>query len=267
MKLEIVIPTRSLAEPFLAQTRASILPQLDQTNANLLVVSGGGTCFDTAYLDAVEKATADYVWLFADDDILFSGAVETVLCFLESCTPDLLLVEATVFDHNLEHTLKPSFLAPLCTHIRIGQPDLAFQQLAPLMTYCGSIVIRRDLWLACAKKHSKDYIGSRYITFALPALCGLNKIQYVARPLSGLRFGHQAWCKEAGKLDREFRNMVWHLPGISFQAKATVAPPCPLWLRTIFVAQQRPILAKVLSLILRTLGKRRSITHELLCAN
>lgn len=268
MKLNIVIPTRSLAEPFYWQAKESIISQLPTNReCDLFVVAGGGTCFDTAYLDAVAKSDADYVWLFSDDDILLPRAVETVLRFIKSREPDLIVAEATVFDRNLEHTLKPSFLGPLCSHLRVGQPDLAFQTLAPLMTYLGSIIVRRDLWLKAAERYAKDYIGSRYITFALPALCGLNKVQYIAQPLSGLRFGHQAWCRDAGTLDREFRNLVWKLPGIDYKAKSIVASPRPLWLRAVFAAQRRPVLAKLLRGALRVAGRRYTITHELLCAS
>lgn len=246
--------------PYLEETKASIVSQLTK-DAELLIVKSDVKGFDLAYLDAVEKSTAEYVWLFSDDDIILPGAIDCALRYINARSPDLLLAESEVFDKTLTHKLKSNFVGHSSTFYE-GLHDLALQRFAPLMTYVGSVIIKRDVWLKAAENYKDKYVGSRYITFGLPAEVAMNKVQYIGATLSRCRFGHQSWIKNSRQLDREFRNLVWGLDSIDYAAKVKIAPPIPLWLSIVFLAQENPLLAKFLKFVLQILQKQHSITYH-----
>lgn len=260
MKLEIIIPTRNCA-PYLRETLLSVGAAPSQVGQRDVVG------FDQAYLAAVEQSNAEYVWLFADDDLVIPGAYNRILSDIRDVKPALLVAEAEVWNKTITRKLAERFLKnqPSSFH-EFGNPGESLQTLAPLMTYVGSIVVRRDLWLKMAEQYH-GFVGYRYITFAIPALILYHfaSIYYESEPCSKLRYGHQDWIRRAGAVDRDFHTVVSLLP-YSDETKRVVAPPPPLWLRLAFAARRNRASSKLAALALRMMGKRDTITHEMLNA-
>lgn len=225
MKLQIVIPTRGKSKT-LSETLASIVPQLT-AECDVLVVDDPVDGFDKAYLNAIWKAEADYVWLFSDDDILLPGAVEQVLTACNRGSK-LIVANACVMDQETTTVLKNEWVSGSAGQV-FNNPSAALMLYGDLMSYVGSIIINRHVWNVAAQCHAEKFIGTRFITFALPAIAALDDVEFVNHVCSAARYGHQEWCADSARLMEKFRDIVWSLD-VSEEAKQAVAPRSPaLW--------------------------------------
>ena len=114
---------------------------------------------DQDYDLAVRASVGDYCWLLPDDDRLRDGAMERLIRHLVS-EPDLVLLNAAVFDANLDAPLRDGLLrAPMPSRL---DPPVTAQALAPanlLLTFIGSIVIRRSVWI---ERMEERFLGSEF---------------------------------------------------------------------------------------------------------
>lgn len=225
LKLQILIPVRERS-PLLAETLATITPQLNAECA-VLVVDDLADGFDVAYVNAVDKATAEYVWLFADDDHFLPGAIDAVLQAINSPSsilhpPDLIVANSSVRDRTMQHVTKAKWL----DHHDFTTPnrETVLVLLADLMSYVGSIIIRRDVWQETVARVGAQYMGTRFITFAVPAAARVQSVAFVSHVCTAVRYGHQSWCGDCARLNGTFKEIVWGLEDISDEAKAAIAP-------------------------------------------
>jgi hypothetical protein len=251
MKLQIVIPT--LRGPYLQQTLDSIPSEY------LLLVDDPVVGFDEAYINAISKASADYVWLFADDDLIISQSIPAILKAIES-NPHLIVANSCVMDNSMTKTLKSPWLT-MSTFQLCGEASFAFSKLGDLMSYVGSIIIRRDLWI---NGPLKKYIGTRFITFGVPCEVGLDNVIFISDICSKLRYGHQSWIPTAKALNDVYNRIVWDLPFEDW-AKSIVSPKnSPLWQLLSWKASNNLTWNILMLMLLRIFGKQNTITCETL---
>lgn len=249
--LSICITTRNRAA-LLSQTLDTILPQL--TDACQLVIVDGGSSdatqsnmvklaqdhpqllyhrletsdgLDPDYDLAVQLAGGRYAWLFTDDDYLLPDAVARVLAHLAS-EPDLLLVNAKVTGPDMVEVLAPGMLAQGLgsTTIAPGDADTLLTHATMLLTFIGSVVIRRQLWI---EQDLKSFYGSGFVHVGAIFSRPLTENAMIdALPYVQIRYGNASWTWKSFKVwNHDWPQMVWSLPSVSDLAKAQVIERYP----------------------------------------
>ena len=188
MKLSICIPTFNFGA-FIADTLDSIVSQL-LADVEIVVLDGGSTDdtegvvlrfanrypairyikqphrggIDRDMARSVELARGEYCWLFSSDDIMRPHALERILAQIPSGY-DIYLCGLTICDAQMrvlgEH---PVLDAPQGSTFKLDDPtqrrryfSLAITTTA-FFSFMGSIVIRRDRWLA--GRLDEHFVGS-----------------------------------------------------------------------------------------------------------
>jgi abequosyltransferase len=219
LRLSVCIATYNRAA-FIAETLESILGQMT-AEAELIVVDGASpdrtpdvvaglaarypalryhrekvnSGVDGDYDKAVGYARGEYCWLMTDDDVLVPGAVQRVLSALAT-RPPLVVVNAEVRNVDLTVTLKsPRLDLHEDIEYDASHAEDFFARAATYLSFIGSVVIRRELWLA---RDRKSYYGTQFIhmgvLFQRPAI-GAAKV--IAQPLILIRNGNAMWTPRA----------------------------------------------------------------------
>ena len=154
--------------------------------------SPGGV--DADYDRAVRGASGTYCWFFTDDDAVDDDAVASVVTALSgnnSETTSLLLVDARVVDPKgnlLQKSLLPSATA---RSFPPGTGVEAFAPFAPLLTFIGSVVIDRSLWMS---RVSDDFVGSEFRHVGLILSAPLpGRVLVLERPRVTITYGLAHW--------------------------------------------------------------------------
>lgn len=181
---------------------------------------------DRDYCLAVEQARGEFVWLMTDDDVLVPDAVRTVLDRLDDAV-DLLVVNGSVWDPMLRSQVQERKLEVReDQRIPAGDLDTLFVRAADLLSFIGSVVIRRTVW---EEREREPYIGSEFIhvgvIFQRP-LAG--DAVLVASPLVRIRYGVAHWTSRAFRIWMfTWPRLLWSFPDVSDDAKARVSPREP----------------------------------------
>ena len=176
---------------------------------------------DRDYCRAVELARGEFCWLMTDDDVLVPGAVSSVLSRLQGGV-DAVLVNAEVRDTELREVLLERLLP--ATGDRAYSPaerETLFRDTAHLLTFIGSVVVRRSLWQAREKER---YLGSEFVHVGVIFQAPLDgDAVLIADPLVRIRYGNALWSDRALRIWMfQWPELVWSFPGISDDAKAAV---------------------------------------------
>lgn len=194
---------------------------------------------DQDYDSAVAHARGEYCWLMTDDDVLVPGAVCSVLEALRS-EPDLLVVNAEVRDAALDQVLEGSrFAAAGDLDFGAHQKEDYFRLLAPCLSFIGSVVIRRKLWLA---RDRASYYGSLFVhigvIFQRPALL---TVKAIAQPLIRIRYGNAMWTSRGFEIwTFKWPRLLWSFDDLSDEVKVAVSAREP-WRRFGHLLFQRAI--------------------------
>ncbi len=247
-KLSICITTFNRAA-FIGETIESILAQLTD-ECEIVVVDGASTddtqcvvkeyarrCerlryfrqlqnsgFDRDCDRAVELANGEYCWLMADDDLLKSGAVAAVLGAIGSDV-SLVVINAEVRDFGMSEVVQGRWI-----HLesdRLYPPedtDRLFVEMGDGLTYAGSVVIKRGIWLA---RERERYYGSMFIFLGVifqERLPGDARI--IVDPLVSYRSGntHTFSLAYFETYMLKFPALVWSLP-LADWAKRKICDP------------------------------------------
>ncbi len=250
MRLSICIATYGRAH-VIGETIAAILPQL-RDGVELVVVDGAspdataatvGRLFagrsdcryvrlaakggvDRDYCIAVQQAGGDYCWLMTDDDILQPVAVDRVLRALAG-DPDLVVVNAEVADSDLATTLLPRKLRlDADRRLEPGQRSELLALAGDLLSFIGSVVVRRELWLA---RDPAPYLGTEFVHVGMIFQAPLERGALVlAEPLVRIRYGRAGWSARAFEIWMfKWPELIWGLPGVADAARAAVTPREP----------------------------------------
>ena len=238
---------------YILETLNAIAPQL-QPGVELLVVDGASTddtsermhtfCsqypearyyretrnsgVDQDFDKAVGYATGRYVWLMTDDDIMLGGAVLQVCAALED-RPDLLIVNSQVRNADLTKILNARSI-DIDHDVEYARADDAFMAgMAQALTFIGSVIIRRDLWLA---RERVAYYGSLFVhvgvIFQSPPI---GRIRVLAEPLLRIRYGVAMWTPRSFEVWMyKWPGLIWSFAGYTDSTKAAITPREP-WRR------------------------------------
>jgi glycosyltransferase involved in cell wall biosynthesis len=115
---------------------------------------------DRDFASAVDLAQGEYCWLFSDDDLMKTGAIQTVLDAIARQYA-LIIANSEVLNSDLTKVLQPQRL-PL-REDRVYSTNDGEQLLADVgayLTFIGCVVIKRSLW----NSRDKDrYFGSFFV--------------------------------------------------------------------------------------------------------
>jgi glycosyltransferase involved in cell wall biosynthesis len=265
-KLSVVIPTMDRHALF-AETLSTIAPQLS-SKVELVVLdsskdsqpvkeatqkAGGkyfwqNPCgFDQAYLDVVNLAQGEYIWLFGDDDLMKPHAIEQALEILETSwsSPaeadaqsdksneilplDLLLVNADVIGADSSHVLKERCSPHPEIEFGADRSELV-AKVGGLMSFMGSIIVRKAFWSQGAAVSGR-FVGTRLITMLVPLVLPARRAHFIPCVLVSCRIGgHQPWMDTGSILiGRTMTDIIWSLEGIEDYAKQACTPRPPSW--------------------------------------
>jgi glycosyltransferase involved in cell wall biosynthesis len=146
---------------------------------------------DQDYDSAIRNSSGDYCWLVADDDRLLVESAARILDAAESI-PDLVLINASV--HNLDYskTLSDTLIGEMPGESQILNAGLEeLSRFSALLTYIGSVVIRRDLWV---RSKPEQFFGTEFVHVGvILSSLPLSHIQVIRDPLIQIRYGQAHW--------------------------------------------------------------------------
>jgi abequosyltransferase len=244
--LSICIATYNRAS-YIGATLESILPQLDESTE--LVIVDGASSDDTAAIvadfvrrsdriryyrmetnggvdkdfdTAVELASGDYCWLFADDDEFRPGAIARVQSHLSE-GHSLLIVNTEVRNADMSRILVPNRLGFFTDRVyAIGEDDRLFAETSFYLSFIGAVVIDRRLWQARAKER---YFGTEFIHFGVIFQAPLpSTTRVISEPQTKIRYGNALWTARGFEIwIMRWPSLVWSMPR-SEEAKQQVVP-------------------------------------------
>lgn len=184
LKLSICIATFNRAN-FIGATLESILSQLTD-ECEIVILDGASTDhteqvlseyrlrfnrlryvrqttnngIDRDYDRAVGLARGEYCWLMPDDDFLKPGAISTVLGAL-SREPSLVMVNIELRSFDMSKVMQARRLDFTADRVyRPGEMDRLFVEAGHYLTYCGSAIIKKALWMS---RERERYYGTLYV--------------------------------------------------------------------------------------------------------
>ena len=173
-----------------------------------IVIADGGSTDSTSsvvksysdlnivYLDlAVNKSSGKYVWVFPDDDLISSEAINIVSKSIINDNPDLLIINSSCWNFDFTENLNPRNLQ-IKNDIIIQKENFhndLFDKTFRYTSYIGCIIIKSKLW---KKVDSKKYFNSRFIHLGVISEIPLeSKIKIISEPLIKLRIGNAEWSE------------------------------------------------------------------------
>jgi len=245
IRLSICIATFNRAD-FIGETLDSIVSQLTD-DCELVIVDGASTDNTqqvvSGYLDkwprinyirltskggidkdydlSIQHAQGDYCWLFSDDDLLKPGAVEHILSELNHQL-DLCIVNSEARSANLSELLQERIcqLPQDKTYTPEALEDL-FIDTCQYLTFIGSVVIRRSLWL---ERERLKYFGSDFIHVGIIFQAPMpGTARFIAHPWIIIRYGNASWSARSFKIwNFQWPQLIWSFQDISDDAKRRI---------------------------------------------
>lgn len=181
---------------------------------------------DADYDKAVRYARGRYCWLMPDDDLMRPGAIARIL---EATKEDhhLILVESEVRVFDFSRILEKSRTGIVeDRRYGPGEAERLFTELGDLLTFIGSVIIRRDVW---QERDRESYFGSLFIhvgvIFQTPAI---ESALFIAEPQLTIRYGNANWTSRTFEIWMfMWPELVHSFPDFSTSAKTFVVDPEP----------------------------------------
>jgi len=254
IKLSICIATYNRCR-FLYETLLSIVKQLTN-EVEVIIVDGASTDetysvvnkfqksqqnikyiflekkggVDQDFCQSVEMAKGKYCWLFSDDDLLKSGAIESVLNAIERDDFSLIIVNAELRSFDMNKVFRKSIL--FLKKDRIYDNDIQSQnhllaETGSYLSFIGCVIIEREEWL---KREKEEYFGTEFVHIGVifqnflpkPTLC-LSEIHI------SIRLGNSQWSQRAFKIwIINWPKLIWSFNNYSKKSKRAVVCEEPL---------------------------------------
>lgn len=184
---------------------------------------------DGDYDKAVGYAHGEYCWLMTDDDTLRAGSLTRLLAALGT-SPDLVVVNAAVYDANLTRVLRERVM--LVTEDRafaMQESEDFFVATARHLSFIGGVVMKRELWL---KRERKAFSGTLFVhmgvIFQRP---NLKATIVVAEPVVNIRYGNAMWTSRSFEIWMfKWPRLIWSFDQYSENALSAVSAKEP-WRR------------------------------------
>ncbi len=250
VKLSICIATRNRCQ-YLIETVDQFAQQMVD-GVELIVIDGGSTdgthtmmqnaCsrykwisyhrldtnggIDADYDKSVQLAQGKYCWLFSDDDWPLPEALQTILVACNQ-NHDFIFVDAQVRDVRMQEVflerrskLQQDQLLPP------GQMDALFRLTGSALSFIGSCVIRRDVWIS---RDCQSYYGYYFPHIAIIFQEPLRATSLLLHtPLVAIRYGNSTWTGSAFRIWMLlWPTLIWKMDSLSDKAKASVTAQLP----------------------------------------
>jgi abequosyltransferase len=192
---------------------------------------------DQDYDKAVELAHGEFCWLFTDDDLLRPRAVATVKTAISE-GHGLLIVNAEVCDRTLAHVLERKRLVTQGDKMySIDQMEDLFIDTMAYISFIGSVVIRRSIWLSRARE---PYFGTEFIHVGVIFQNTLpESVLIISEPQICIRYGNAQWSPRQFNIWMfKWPKLVWSFDHISDDAKRRITRREP-WRRLTNLILQR----------------------------
>ncbi|NMG77266.1 glycosyltransferase family 2 protein [Aromatoleum diolicum] len=181
---------------------------------------------DRDFCHAVELATGEYCWLFSDDDLIRPGAVDRVRSQLAD-KPALVITNAAVYGPDLSRVLQPAMM--VLSDTRTLRPDEQGELLrvaGQCLSFIGSVVIRRDIWLA---RDPRPYWGTMFVHVGMIFQARLpGPVRLLAHPEVLIRYGVGSWKPRQFEIWMKlWPDLIWSFDGLPDSAKAAVVARRP----------------------------------------
>lgn len=187
-----------------------------------LAVKGG---VDQDYCRAVELARGKYCWLFTDDDILESGAIDTVLAKIETAEYSLVVVNAGLYSKDLSRCYLKRSVGMTDDKQYVGRAaqEAFFAECGGLLSFIGSVIIRRELWL---HRDKESYFGSEFVHVGVIFQDFLpDTVAYIAKPWIHIRMNNSKWSSRATKIWLvKWPTLIWSFEKFTEESKRSVCP-------------------------------------------
>ena len=245
LKLSICVATFNRGG-FISETLDSIVAQI-QPDVELVVVDGASTddtfermtefksrhpCVryvrepqnsgvDRDFDKAVSYAEGEYVWLMTDDDLMVAGAVQRVLEVLDG-RYELVIVNSEVRSADLSKVLNRRLLDVVEDNEYTNETrEALFVDTARALTFIGSVVIKRQVWLA---RHRSAYYGTLFIhvgvIFQSPPI---GRVRVIADPALQIRYGVAMWTSRSFDVWMfKWPELIWSFRDYSEATKAQI---------------------------------------------
>ncbi len=260
--LSICIATHNRAA-FIGQTLDSIISQMADT-VELVVVDTSSTDdteqvmrayegraprlryvraqnggFDRNYDRAVREAQGEFCWLFADDDLLKPGAIQVVLDAITQgyC---LIIVNAEARSADLAE-LQQERVLPIAEDraYEAQEQERLFIDVAKYVSFIGSIVIRRDIWLTRDRERYYDSLFVHVAVLFQSPLPGAARL--ISSPWVIIRYGNASWAPQAFEVWMvQWPKLIWSFPHLSAAAKRRITRKEP-WRSPVVMLLSRAV--------------------------
>ena len=196
---------------------------------------------DHDFAEAVAMAHGEYCWLFSDDDLLKSGAIQAVLDAMKG-QYGLIIANAEVRNADLSKLLQPKRLKLSADRIyKPTENDLLLREVGNHLSFIGGVVIKREMWNAREKER---YFGSYFVHFGVIFQSPLPEDTLViAEPLVSIRYGNASWLGKSFEIWMfKWPDLIWSFPNYPDSAKHQACPKDP-WrrMRTLLFCRARGV--------------------------
>jgi glycosyltransferase involved in cell wall biosynthesis len=183
--------------------------------------------FDRDFDRAVELARGEYCWLLPDDDLLNPGAIGRVLDEIDKNYAVIVLNHEYIDASTCRPLDSPEL--KMKTN-RVFAPDEVselFESCLNILTYVGSIVIRRDIWLS---RPRHELYGCDFIHLGIVFRGPIpGSILLIVAPLIRIRIGGQQWLSRGYEIAMVKWPRLVNSFLISDSAKAIATIDCAKW--------------------------------------
>ena len=176
---------------------------------------------DRDYDKAVGYSSGEYCWLMTDDDLARVNSVARILDSLDS-NPNLVVVNAEVKSPDFS-TILDSNILKYSNDLNYSEADRnsIFIQLSNYLSFIGSVVIKRQLWLA---RDRFSYYGTLFIhvgvIFQNPPI---TNVGVIIEPLIVIRYGNAMWTARSFEIWMfKWPELIWSFSCFSDDVKLKV---------------------------------------------
>jgi len=184
---------------------------------------------DHDFAEAVARAQGEYCWLFSDDDLLKSGAIQAVLDAMKD-QYGLIIPNAEVRNADLSKVLEPKRLQLSADRIyKPNQNRRLLTEVGDHLTFIGCVIINRQLWNT---REKEKYFGSCFVHAGVIFQSPLPEDTLViAKPLISIRYGNALWLGKAFEIWMfKWPDLIWSFPDYPDSVKLQASPKEP-WRR------------------------------------
>jgi abequosyltransferase len=179
--------------------------------------SGTNLGFDVDCDRAVQMASGKYCWLFTDDDIIKESTIDKVLLRIEE-NPEIVVINSEIWNKDLSYKIVNNILPAEDKNFNIKSYDEFFSYCVSYMSFVGSIIINREIWI---KTDKAKYFGTGLIH--LGVIFGeriYNNVILLGDPGIKIRSGNALWDDRAFEIGMiNWPNMINSLKIISIEKR------------------------------------------------